>query len=393
VLYELLTGKRLFQGEDVSHTMAAVIMQEPSLDDVPVQVRKLLQRCLVKDPRKRLRDISGVELLLESGTGVQPVSAPQTQATKLPWVVAAALGVIAAGATAFAFWPKPVPELHALRYTIDPPPGFQFTNRQGVGTPSPDGRFIVFAAAPIDAGGKGATTGVPTLWLRPTDSLEARPLPGTENGNLPFWSPDGKSIGFYSFVDRKVKRVEAVGGAPQVLCDAASFEGGTWSRDGVILFSSANLIHRVAAAGGKPEPVTKAADGRQESHRDPQFLPDGQSFLYRIVSPDDKLSGIYAATLAKPDPSLPLVTGTNRKAAYASPFEGRPGYLLWLRDQTLVAQRFDSSNLKLEGDPVPVAEDVLLQRGNITARRAAFWISQNGLLAPGMKLPQQIAGN
>ncbi len=384
VFYELLTGKRLFQGEDVSHTMAAVIMQEPNLDDVPVQVRKLLQRCLVKDPKKRLRDISGVELLLESGaeSPAQAVSLPHKQ-SKLPWIVAVAvLAAIAAGAAALAFWPKPAPELHALRYTIDAPPGYQFTNRQGVGTPSPDGRFIVFAAIPADAGGKAAATGVPSLWLRPTDSLEARLLPGTQNGNLPFWSPDGKSIGFYSTVDRKVKRVEAVGGAPQVLCEVPSFEGGTWSRDGVILFSSGNIIQRVAAAGGKPAPVTKATDGRQESHRDPQFLPDGQSFLYRIVSPDEKVNGIYAATLAKPDPPVPLVMGTDRKAAYASPYEGRPGYLLWLRDQTLVAQRFDPSTLKTEGDPVPVAEDVAIQRGGANgARRAAFWISQNGLLA------------
>src|SRR5262249_13936955 len=157
--------------------------------------------------------------------------------------------------------------------------GYQFTNRQGVGTPSPDGRFIVYAAIAADAGSKGATTDVPSLWLRPTDSLEARPLPGTQSGNFPFWSPDGKSIGFYSTVDRKVKRVEAVGGAPQVLCETAIFEGGTWSREGIVLFSSGNIIERVAAAGGRPEPVTKTGDGRQESHRDPQFLPDGQTFL------------------------------------------------------------------------------------------------------------------
>lgn len=380
VVYELLTGKSPFKGETVVESLGAILNKEPDWSAVPARAERLLRWCLQKDRKSRLASISDARLLLEEPAVVaaEPVTVVQIQkepASKLPWLVAAAALI---GAVAFVFWPKPVPELQALRYTIDPPPGFQFVNLFAAGTPSPDGRFIVFSAATVAADSKGKDGPSQLLWLRPTDSLEARPLPGTENGNLPFWSPDGKSIGFVS--GGKLKRVEAVGGAPQVLCDVASFEGGTWSKDGVILFSSNNLIHRVAAAGGQAEPVTKSRGGILESHSDPQFLPDGQTFLYRIVSRDGKGDGIYAATLTKPDPPVQLVTGTERKAAYAAPFAGRPGYLLWLRDQTLLAQRFDAAALKLEGDPAPVAEEVLMQTGRST-RRSAFWISQNGLLA------------
>ena len=379
VVYELLTGQNPFKGESVVESLGAILNKEPDWSAVPARAERLLRWCLQKDRKSRLGSISNARTLLdEPVAAAEPVTVVQVQkepASKLPWLVAAAALI---GAAALAFWPQPVPELHALRYNLDPPKGFQFTNIFGAGTPSPDGRFIVFSALPADATNTGATTEL--LWLRPTDSLDARPLPGTEGGNVPFWSPDGKSIGFWTQSDRKLKRVEAVGGAPQVLCDAANFEGGTWSKDGVILFSAGNIIQRVAAAGGKAEPVTKISGRPGESHRDPQFLPDGQGFLYRMLDLDEKIMGIHAATLTKPDVPVQLVKGTNRKAAYAPPFAGRPGYLLWLRDQTLVAQRFDATALKLEGDPVPVAEEVALQTGSGT-RRAAYWISQNGLLA------------
>ncbi|MEO8098711.1 MAG: protein kinase [Acidobacteriota bacterium] len=379
VLYELLTGQNPFKGETVVESLGAILNKDPDWTSVPARTERLLRWCLQKDRKSRLASISDARILLEEpvvANAVEPVTVVQKQPTsKLPWLVTAAALI---GAAALAFWPQPAPALHALRYTIDPPPGFQFTNTNGAGTPSPDGRFIVFGAVAVGStAGKNAAG--QSLWLRPSDSLEARPLPGTQDSNFPFWSPDGKSIGFYAVSERKLKRVEAVGGAPQVVCDVVNFEGGTWSQDGVILFSAGNLIQRVAAAGGKPEPVTKPAG--EQSHRDPQFLPDGQSFLYRVVSRDEKVSGIYAATLAKPDPPVRLVTGTDRKAVYAPPFASSPGYLLWMRDQTLVAQRFDPSALKLQGDPLPVAEDVAMQAPRNNARRAAFWISQNGLLA------------
>jgi predicted Ser/Thr protein kinase len=381
ILHELLTGQRLFHGETAVEILGSVLNKDPDISAAPARVHKLLRYCLERDRKKRLASISDARLILDEPVNVASPAVGGTSSTaKAAWLVAAVSSLIAVAAIGFAFWPKPEPGRQALRFTVAPPPGFQLTNLFGAGTPSPDGRFIIYSAEPIGEAAKGANEPVPSLWLRPTDSLDARPLPGTEGGNLPFWSPDGKSIGFYSTVDRKLKRIEAVGGGPQVLCDVASFDGGTWSKDGVILFSLGGTIQRVAAAGGKPEPVTKNRFSLGEAARDPQFLPDGQGFLYRITTRDGNGGGIYAATLTKPDPPVPLLTSTQRKAFYAPPFAGRPGYLLWLRDQALVAQRFDPSTLKPEGDAVPIAEEVLMQPG-AGGRRAAYWISENGLLA------------
>jgi Tol biopolymer transport system component len=233
---------------------------------------------------------------------------------------------------------------------------------------SPDGRFVVFAAR----GNAG-----PSLWLRPLDSLTARELPGTENGNGPFWSPDSKSIGFVSISTNKLQRIDLVGGSARLLADAPNFEGGSWSQDGVILFSTAGILQRIPAAGGTVTPVTMLDAARKaQSHRYPHFLPDGRTFLFLIRSADPIVEGIYAATLDQPTPGRRLVA-TNAKAVYVPPYSGRPGQLLWIRDQTLMAQSFDVSRLKVEGEPAAAVDGVLENN----ARRAAFWVSNNGLLA------------
>jgi hypothetical protein len=188
VFYELLMGKRLFQGEDVSHTMAAVIMQEPNLDEVPVQVRKLLRKCLEKDPKKRLRDISGVELLLGSGAE-SPARAEARPTSKMPWIVAA-VGVLAAGVLAFVHFREQAPETPLVKFSIAPPEGtaFRFAgNGRSPAVISPDGKRLVFGAASAD--------GKSQLWVRSLDTLAAQPLANTDGAAFPFWSADSRSIG------------------------------------------------------------------------------------------------------------------------------------------------------------------------------------------------------
>ena len=270
VLYELLTGERLFKGEDVSDILAHVLTKQPDLDRVPAQARKLLRRCLEKDPKKRLRDIGEAQHLLESPVeqDVEQAFGLHRQAkgllyTKLAWGVAALAIVYALGVSFLHFRETPPPE-QTLRYTIAAPEG---SNVHSFAI-SPDGRYLVIAAA---------VNGKRQLWLRAMDALQAQPMPFTEDATYPFWSPDSRYIGF--FAQGKLKKVAASGGPAQSLCDAPDGRGGSWSRDDVIVFSPGATgvsIQRVAAAGGVPVDVTKT----KGDQRYPVFLPDGRHFLY-----------------------------------------------------------------------------------------------------------------
>ena len=209
------------------------------------------------------------------------------------------------------------------------------------------------------------------------DSLTARELPGTEDANGLFWSPDSSSIGFVA--GDKLKRVDASGGAAQTVCDAPGFEGGSWSKDGVILFGSGKGgLRRVPATGGTPVPVTTASGGTNAGHRYPYFLPDGRSFLYTLTGTEQNTGGVFLSSLDSPAQTVHLV-GSDAKAIYAPPRDGRPGYLLWIRDQSLMAQRFAVKSKRLEGDPELVVDSVATPVDN-TGRRAAYWVSDTGLL-------------
>jgi Tol biopolymer transport system component len=368
VLYELITGKRLFQGEDMTDTLARVVRDQSDLSPVPPKVRRLLERCLEKDPNKRLRDIGDAWLLLEEAPA-QAATAPA--ATKKPWLAwtAAAIFMLSAAAFAFLWLRAPIPETLATQFQIDPPTDTQFTNQYAATAISPDGRYIVFGAA---------KQGNAPLWLRPLDSLTARPLQGTEGANVPFWSADSKSIAYY--VGGKLKRSDIVGGAPQVLCDAAQLggAGGTWNRDGTILFASTGGIFRVSSSGGVPLKLTEVDAAHQEvEHGDPNFLPDGNRFLYFIATADANVRGIYASSLDKPKDRVRIVA-TERKASYVPAPDGHSGYLLFMRDRTLLAQPFDVGKLALQGNPAPIAEEVAAAGG---VSRVAFWTSDAGVLA------------
>ena len=392
VLWEMLTGHKLFDGETVSHVLASVLKDEIELaelpDETPPRIHDLLGRCLRKKPRERLQAIGDARITLEEelsdpGGGGAAASAPvdageaagSRRSRSIPWVLAA-LG--AAAAVALAAWIvlHPAPEAPVVRFTIEPPPETSFDVepiRPGPVAVSPDGTKLVFAA--VDA------AGADRLWIRTIDEVEARPLTGTENAQYPFWAPDSRHIGFFD--GASLKRVDSSGGLPLTLCGAPNGKGGSWGPDGTIVFApdSDTAIHAVSQAGGESEPVTTFKEDRgDDSHRHPWFLPDGRRFLYLARFPDGAESG-QAIMVGSLDGEPAVEIGRSpAAAAYAS------GYLLYLRESTLMARAFDPSSLEFGGEAVPVVEQVaLLSTGTA---RAVFSPSETGTLATQSGLTQ-----
>jgi Tol biopolymer transport system component len=231
---------------------------------------------------------------------------------------------------------------------------------------SPDGRRLAFIAY---------YEGRSLIWVRSLDSLSAQALAGTEGAqgvSSLFWSPDSRFIGF--FAEGKLKKIDASGGASQTLCDAQNSRGGTWNRAGVILFSLGgnSLLYRVSAAGGQPTPVTTLDPSRFErAHRWPYFLPDGRHFLFFVSSTQPESGGIFVGSLDAKETKRLLPSILN---AEYSP----PGFLVFLRNEMLMAQRFDADQLQLAGEPFPIAERVAY---NIGIGRGSFSVSENGTLA------------
>jgi len=365
VLYEMLTGRRLFQGDTVSDMLAAVLTTEPVWDRVPARVRPLLQRCLVKNPRRRLRDIGDLDLSLDGAADVVSKRRPW-----LAWSVAAVLLVTLA----------PIALLHVreeprlaepMRFQIPPTVTL---SASGVLAVSPDGRYLAFAALDAD--------GVLRVFVRAMNSLEVRPLMGSEISTVappPFWSPDSRFIAFDA--GGKLKKQDVSGGPAQTLCDLPGITvGGSWNRQGdIILGNPSGGLLRVSEAGGTASPVTALDPSHKESgHLLPSFLPDGRHFVYlRISATSPETSGSYIGTLnAKPDeqssqPLMPYAVGLT----YAPSGDSGPGRLLFVREGTLLAQPFDARKLALTGDPVPVAQQVGSYRDT-----GFFSTSSNGLL-------------
>jgi serine/threonine protein kinase/Tol biopolymer transport system component len=377
VLFEMLTGRRPFDGEDMTEVLGAVVRLEPNWEalssDVPPPVRTLLQSCLVKDPRHRVADISVALFVMDKARSLAPlpVQAPAAAAVSSgPLVSMAALAVAAVVIIAMA-----VPTVRHFRETPPVQQSVRFQIPAPGNTPaemfrlSPDGRYLAFVAP--DSGGN-------RLWVRSLDSLDAKALPGTEGATYPFWSPDNEHVGF--FAQGKLKTIAVTGGPPQPLCDAVTGRGGTWNREGEIVFSPGPVgtLYRVSAAGGVPVPATKVVvSGSNEGHRFPEFLPDGRHFLFVIQSPKPEASGLYVGALGGSAPVRILTDDSN--AAYAPPsVPGGSGLVLFRRQGTLMAEPFDPNHLRMSGEMFPVAEQVS-ETGNIGS--GAFSVTATGVLA------------
>jgi serine/threonine-protein kinase len=357
VLYEMLTGLQLFGGPTVSDTLASVLKEEPRFDRVPARLRRLVRVCLMKDPRQRLRDISGARLLLEE------TPEPTASRAKAPWIVAATLAIVALTAFWMAWRATRTSEHPLMQFSVDFGPdavaGFRSTAAL-----SPDGTRIVFQSR--DADGKLR------LSTRLLNQAAATPIPGTENGSEPFFSPAGQWIGFW--VNGKLKKVAVSGGAAITLCDASRELGAAWGEDDSII---ANLgitggLFRVPAAGGTPVALTKPGDRGEITHRWPQILPGGQSVLFTAHR---AAAGFDSAELA----ILSLKTG-QWKTVHRGGYHGRyapTGHLIYINQGNLFAVRFDPAAGKTSGSPTPMIDDVA---ANTTIGTGQFDFSQNGML-------------
>jgi Tol biopolymer transport system component len=382
VLFEMLTGRRCFSGETVSDTLASVLARDPDWNALPSAtpntIKKLLKRCLDKDPLRRLRDIGEARIMIEDVLAgkdeATAAAAPVQQIGSrrgLAWITGAvAVVAIALAALLGINYLRLVRQAPTVvRAFVPPPEGMAFALsalHPGAAVVSPDGSRLVFAARDAD--------GAVLLYVRDLDEVDARPLPGTDGGGYPFWSPDSKHIGFVA--DGKLKRIDAAGGPPLTLCDAAVGKGGTWNREGVILFAPSfnTPIHRVSAAGGVSTAVTELRGAQGEnSHRHPHFLPDGAHYLYfsrGSASPSGDTGNKVMLASLDGDSSRVLVHSRSH-SIYAA------AHILFIRESALMAQPFDPDKLEFTGDAFPVVEQVKYIPG---AYRGVFSASNNGVL-------------
>jgi Tol biopolymer transport system component/tRNA A-37 threonylcarbamoyl transferase component Bud32 len=375
VLFEMLAGKQAFSGETVSETLASVIKDEPDWSvlpsTTPASALDLIRRCLVKDPKQRLRDIGEARITLDraiagerssSGIGLPgaqaPTAVPAPRTLGRLLVIALPLALVA-GLAGWMLRPKVPAPLFQVDLAL--PSGMQLDLQNASLSLSPDGSTLALAAA-----GQGEDQ---RIWIRRLDESTMTPLAGTDGGSYPTWSPDGRAIAF--FANGKLKRIPAQGGVVQTLADAPEGRGADWGPDGTIAFAPGALegLHAVDASGGAVRVLTEL-EKKGATHRLPHFLPDGKRLLYVSGSVEYDSAAVYC-----------LDTSDGEKThLFAAPSEARyldPGYIGYVVDGNLVVQEFDPATLQRSGEPVPVAEAVQF---NVYRYTGAFTLVDDGPL-------------
>jgi Tol biopolymer transport system component/tRNA A-37 threonylcarbamoyl transferase component Bud32 len=355
VLFEMMSGRKAFEGETISDLLAAVIRGEPEWtalpETTPPAIQRLIRRCLQKDVRQRLQAIGDARIAIEetlSGADTEAAAGGGPTAERgrrsllrraLPWALGAATILFAAFASWLLLKPKPQPNV--IRFPVAPPDNAEFITG-GEMSISPDGHYLAFIA-------QAGSDKPPVLWLRPLDSMTAEPIPGTEGATMPFWSPDSQQIGFEA--NGKLEKIAVSGGAQQTLCSADT-PGGSWNRDGVILFGNHRSLFSVPDTGGAPTLVAAPDAARNEAGFEfPQFLPDGRRFLVEVATPGTQPNFIGVGSLdSKTVKHLVQIT--------SDAFYAPPGYVFYSDQGTLMARPFSVRALDFTGPAVPVAQSV-----------------------------------
>jgi serine/threonine protein kinase/Tol biopolymer transport system component len=365
VLYEMVTGVKAFEAETPARVLSAILRDEPArvstiVPITPVGLDELIHTCLAKDPNERwqgmgdvARQLRWLQSSLSTARSGSMSKAAVPAGSRMRWnrailiATAAAAGIAAGAALMRVIMKPPVAPPLTLHALLLPPEDSYLTSGLAL---SPDGRTLVFVASD--------GSGDPQLWLRPLDAEKARPLDGTEGASDPFWSPSGDAIAF--FANNELKRTTVGSGAVAVICEAGLGAGGTWNRDGAIVFQphQQGPLMRVSANGGRPEPATTLDAAQQETHHlYPSFLPDGQHFVFYVAG---KQRGLYVGALGSnqrtflfdPDPSLPAGAAATPGVFVES------GHLLYVRDRVLMARAFDARTQSVQGEPIKVADAV-----------------------------------
>jgi Tol biopolymer transport system component len=385
VVYEMATGKKAFSGKSQASLISSIMSSDPAPISstqpmTPPALDRVVKTCLAKEPDERWQTAHDLMLQLKwIGEGGSQAAAPAPAVARpkgrerLVWLAAAVL-LITSLVLAVAYLQRPAAEVRTTRFLVGPPEKVNLRDQLAV---SPDGRRLAFVAR--DADGKRR------LWVRLMESVASQVLSGTEEAEFPFWSPDSRFIAF--FAESKLKKISASGGPPQVLCPVGQDpRGGSWSRAGVIVFApnSDQPLYKISASGGVAAQVTSFDESRKEySHRWPHFLPDGRHFLFFSRSDQPENAALSVASVDS-NVRKQLFASKPTTVAYAagdSPRGGAEGYLLFVRDRTLMAQPFDADKLELYGEPLPVAQEVLLAGEDGPTGYGSFSVSENGVLA------------
>jgi Tol biopolymer transport system component len=366
VLYEMATGKRAFEGKNKTSLIAAIVSAQPPpisnvLPMTPPALDHVVRKCLEKDPDDRWHSAGDIASQLRwistegSQVGVAPgVTAPRRRQNLLPWALAGLFAVVSILLAVMNLGGE-VETPRLVRASLSPPPSTALIPYDLLGLAlSPDGRRLAFAAHDPDGGQR--------IWVRDLASMSAEPVPETDAGSYPFWSPDGTHLGF--FADDKLKKIDLRGGSPRELAEATSGRGGSWGPDDTILFAPniRTSIHRIRASGGTATPITDFDPEVETTHRWPRFLPDGRHFVYvsrTIVEGKGHIGRLVLVSLDSGESRVILENATN--AVYVE-----PGYMVFGRAGDLLARRFDAGALDFVGEAMPV-----------TTEKLSFWEPKN----------------